>query len=229
MAKQKYLSEAQMAKIKSDVRLKNPQLADDRLERAQWLQVMRKIAEGHKGVCLSQKYVNQVTAIKFRCEEGHEFRSLPVNVINSHWCPKCRYEIRSKNLKKIMIERVKTIVEMNGGQILFEPKDYKGSFKPVKVQCAKGHTWSTRPTVLMRGSWCPICKKETIGAFRRQKGWDKLSDVLKAKKWTLVGPEYVRLKKIYSFRCDKGHTFKLNAYNLVLYPNKQCPKCKKGK
>jgi hypothetical protein len=50
---------------------------------------MRQIAKDRGGKCLSEKYINSVTKIKWRCSEGHEWSSVPSSVRSGTWCRKC--------------------------------------------------------------------------------------------------------------------------------------------
>jgi hypothetical protein len=51
---------------------------------------MKKVAIDRGGDCLSDIYVNSKTKLKWRCAEGHEWQSIPLNVVNKgSWCPIC--------------------------------------------------------------------------------------------------------------------------------------------
>ena len=44
----------------------------------------------YNGVCLSKKYYNTYTKLKFKCSEGHVFYMTFGNIkYNNHWCPYC--------------------------------------------------------------------------------------------------------------------------------------------
>ena len=51
---------------------------------------MREIAIKRGGLCLSDKYVDIHTKLKWQCEKGHVWNAPPDSVNNSnHRCPKC--------------------------------------------------------------------------------------------------------------------------------------------
>lgn len=50
---------------------------------------MHKLAANKKGKCLSKKYINIMTPLKWQCEKGHVWATPPNNIISGTWCPKC--------------------------------------------------------------------------------------------------------------------------------------------
>ena len=54
------------------------------------IEEMQEIAKKRKGRCLSTKYINQNTKLKWECEKGHTWEAAPNNVKNrGQWCPIC--------------------------------------------------------------------------------------------------------------------------------------------
>ena len=51
---------------------------------------MQDIAQERGGVCLSKRYVNAHTKLRWKCREGHEWKSRPNGIKNGNWCPECR-------------------------------------------------------------------------------------------------------------------------------------------
>jgi hypothetical protein len=50
----------------------------------------QQLAESKGGECLSKKYINQKTKLKWRCSKGHEWRAAPGNIkYQNQWCPEC--------------------------------------------------------------------------------------------------------------------------------------------
>ncbi|WP_373322126.1 zinc-ribbon domain-containing protein [Paraburkholderia adhaesiva] len=41
------------------------------------------------GECLSERYVNNETKLRWRCAKGHEWEAVPASVIKGSWCPQC--------------------------------------------------------------------------------------------------------------------------------------------
>ena len=53
------------------------------------IEEMHKIAAGRGGKCLSTKYVNAHTKIKWECAEGHTWEATPGDVKSGTWCGIC--------------------------------------------------------------------------------------------------------------------------------------------
>ena len=69
--------------------------------RAIGIEKMREIAASHGGECLSDKYVNSGTKLKWRCSKGHEWEAVPSSVNNrGSWCKICSVKelTRKRNL-----------------------------------------------------------------------------------------------------------------------------------
>jgi hypothetical protein len=50
---------------------------------------IRKTARERGGKCLSNKYVNGVTKLRWRCSKGHEWEAVPDSIRQGTWCPRC--------------------------------------------------------------------------------------------------------------------------------------------
>jgi len=57
------------------------------------IQEMQKIAESRGGKCLSEKYINVDTRLKWECEKGHVWEAVPSSIKRGSWCARC---VRSK-------------------------------------------------------------------------------------------------------------------------------------
>lgn len=56
------------------------------------LDKMRCIAAEHGGTCLSTRYVNAHSRLKWRCARGHEWFAEPYRVTSGDWCVRCYRE-----------------------------------------------------------------------------------------------------------------------------------------
>jgi len=50
---------------------------------------MHKLAAKKNGKCLSKKYINSYTPLKWKCGKGHTWTTPSNNIIFGTWCPKC--------------------------------------------------------------------------------------------------------------------------------------------
>jgi len=66
---------------------------------------MRDYARGFGGKCISEKYVNSKSHIRWRCAEGHEWEAKPDHVLKGHWCPVCSSGI-SERICRALLEQL---------------------------------------------------------------------------------------------------------------------------
>jgi hypothetical protein len=50
---------------------------------------MKAAAKKRGGMCLSKKYENQRSRLRWRCAHGHEWEALSMNIRHGSWCPIC--------------------------------------------------------------------------------------------------------------------------------------------
>ena len=53
------------------------------------IQDMHNLANKYGGKCLSEKYINANTKLKWQCQKGHIWESTPSSVRRGHWCLEC--------------------------------------------------------------------------------------------------------------------------------------------
>ena len=62
---------------------------------------MQKIARERGGKCLSKKYINGSTLLKWQCQNGHQWMAMPKYVIHENtWCRKCMQDKKRNSQKK---------------------------------------------------------------------------------------------------------------------------------
>jgi hypothetical protein len=53
------------------------------------LSLFQELAANRGGMCLSEAYVNERTALLWRCADGHEWKAVPAKIKAGAWCPRC--------------------------------------------------------------------------------------------------------------------------------------------
>lgn len=54
------------------------------------LDIFQKLAEERGGKCLSNRYINSYTKLKWQCSKKHIWEAKPSAIKNNYsWCPKC--------------------------------------------------------------------------------------------------------------------------------------------
>ena len=119
---------------------------------------MRKLARSRGGMCLSARYVNDRTKLRWRCARRHAWNAEPNHVKAGTWCPRCAVDERYGARKPVYtLEDMKGLAARNGGTCL--SRAYHGMHTPLQWRCASRHEWTTAPAAIRRGSWCPECDR----------------------------------------------------------------------
>lgn len=113
------------------------------------LEEMQELANQHGGKCLSTKYINNNTKLKWLCSKGHTWFAIPSNIKQGHWCLECRGK------KRCTLEEMQVVANNRGGRCLSTA--YYSAFIPLEWECNKKYIFKSNPHNIKRGSWCPIC------------------------------------------------------------------------
>ena len=118
------------------------------------IEVMKQWAAKKGGECLSTRYVNNMTNLKWKCNKGHIFTMKPNSIKSSRtWCPTCSGNVR------LTIEIFNQIAKSRGGKCL--STKYVNNQTKLKFQCAKNHVWMATPFAIKnKKTWCPNCKND---------------------------------------------------------------------
>lgn len=101
--------------------------------------------------CLSDTYFDSQKKLKWQCDQGHIWESVPANIYRGSGCPKCAG-------RNVTIEELRKFAHKKNGKCL--SPEYEGSYKQLLWECELGHRWSATPRSVLRkkgGTWCPIC------------------------------------------------------------------------
>ncbi|MCK4614147.1 MAG: hypothetical protein KAU14_05020, partial [Thermoplasmata archaeon] len=169
---------------------------------------MRKIAKERGGKCLSKKYVNNSTKLRWRCSEGHEWEAIPGNIKSRNWCPYCAGKAPST------IEKMREIAMERGGECLSDK--YVNAHTKLKWRCSEGHEWKNTPGHIKSGQWCPYCagRYQTIEDMR---------EIAESRGGECLSKEYVNSKTKLKWRCSEGHEWE--AVPSSVKSGTWCPVC----
>ncbi len=115
------------------------------------LEEIQKTANKKGGICLTEKYKNDHTKMRWQCKSGHIWEAVVHSIRSGSWCPVC-----AKNIKG-SIDEMKILAASRGGKCL--SSFYKNANTKLKWQCVRKHTWETTPGKIKWGTWCPKCAK----------------------------------------------------------------------
>ena len=178
---------------------------------------MQKLALSRGGLCLSDKYINCQTSLKWQCDKGHIWNMRPMNIRNQkQWCPEC-WEERRGDSTRDTIEHMREIAQARGGYCL--STQYINCETKLHWRCSQMHQWWAIPhSVIYTGTWCLKCsgkEKKTIEDMRaiaRSRGGDCLSDT------------YINISTKLAWLCSEGHEWEASPVNII-HDNTWCPNC----
>ena len=158
------------------------------------IEPLRNIAKERGGECLSTKYVNSHTKLRWRCAKGHEWEAAPTNIRSGQWCRQCA------GLAKLTLESLQELARERGGELL--SNNYVNSSEPLLWRCSRGHEWKANArNVKNNGTWCGKCAErvpltiQEMQALAAERGGRCLSKNYKG--------VFTRLL----WECSEGHTW----------------------
>ena len=180
------------------------------------LKECQKYAEKKGGKCLSEKYINCSTYMKWKCKEGHIWKAKYQDIKNSNsWCARCI------GTQRLTLEECQTVAKERGGKCL--STKYINSVTKMKWECEKGHTWeSIFSNIKRRGSWCPKCSIKIV-ANKLKGNIEECKEVAEEKGGKCLSTEYVNTKTKMSWECKEGHQWKTTFSSIK--SGSWCPKC----
>lgn len=119
------------------------------------IEMARQIAEKNKGKCLSNKYINNYSNLKWECENGHIWLATLHNTKDSGWwCKKC------SGKTKLSIRIAQQIARERKGKCL--SKKYIDGKSPLLWECENNHKWKAAlGDIKNHKTWCPFCRNFT--------------------------------------------------------------------
>ena len=133
------------------------------------------------------------------------------------------------NLKDVDLRRaysnrmdvaVKRLAESKGGEFL--STHYLGSLTKHQWKCDRGHIWTTTPSSISSGNWCPKCAIKK-SAEKRKADFGEILLIIKRKKGVCLQSEYVNSKTKLKIKCSDGHIWETLQSNLK--KGHWCPAC----
>lgn len=189
---------------------------------------MRRLAAEHGGACLSSRYVNNITKLRWRCHRGHEWDAPYSSIQQGKWCQKCGI-IDGANKRRDTIENLRALARSRGGEC---PSDgYTDSKSPLLWRCQEGHEWwalasSVRDTPKRRGSWCARCAHISRGQSQRC-SIESMNTIAKKRGGRCLSKEYVTCQTHLIWECGNGHVWKATPSNIK--KGRWCPTCARRK
>ena len=170
---------------------------------------MNGLAAKKGGKCLSDKYVNSSTKLRWECGECHAWEATPDSIKRGRWCPEC------SGSKQLTIENMQEIATERGGNCLSDKYDNPST--KLKWECCERHVWEATPDSIKQGSWCPEClgsKSLTIEGMQElaaERGGKCLSD------------KYINSSTKLTWECEERHIWEATPSDIKR--ERWCPDC----
>lgn len=116
-------------------------------------------------------YINARTKIQVRCNEcGHEWLSIPNNLMSGEGCPKCANKARILKQTKSEDDFKRQIASINPNIEIIGK--YKNSHTKIKCNCKIcGNVWNPLAWDLVHGTGCPKCSKTSTSYMEQILLW----------------------------------------------------------
>lgn len=178
---------------------------------------MLEIAQEKNGTCLSKKYIDSKTNLKWKCAKGHIWNAAPGGIINGGtWCPTCSIESNASK-QRSTISDMNSLAKSRGGKCI--SKEYINSQSPLEWKCSNGHIWEARPSNINFGGWCPYCSGHKYWGDPLK----ELAIIAKKNGGELLSKKHFGSAKNLIWRCSKGHKWKAKPANIQ--SGTWCPFC----
>ncbi len=164
------------------------------------LREMQLLATHRGGECLSKRYVNEHTKLKWRCIKGHSWQGTPLGAKRGHWCPSCAHT------SKLSLEELQAEANRRGGRCL--STQYINVEAHLRWECAVGHEWDARPAAIRKGSWCPYC------AHVRKLRLGEMQKIAQERGGKCISENYRNCYTNLVWECAVGHRWKATPANV---------------
>ena len=127
-----------------------------------FLQKAKDVAMSRGFECLSKKYVNNHTKLKFRCMCGCVWNASYNSITNMEsGCPRCGRKRMADAMRYCLDDCINTATERLGFCDSIEYVDCKTK---MHWRCFLGHRWDAcYDSIINCGTWCPYCNIPSIG------------------------------------------------------------------
>jgi hypothetical protein len=172
----------------------------------------RALGVSRDGKCLSKKYINNHSKLKWQCKQKHIWWATYSSVKNGTWCPHPDCDTTRYN-----IECARALAETRVGKCL--TTIYVNSSSKMNWECVKGHKWTARYTDIQQGKWCPHPDCDTT------KNTIEDCQIMAAERGgKCLSLQYTNCYSKLEWKCNKGHTW--HAVYSHIKEGTWCPYCK---
>lgn len=170
-------------------------------------------AEKRGGACLSKKYKNALTPMRWRCQSLHVWDAVWSKIKAGQWCRICSTK-KVADKSRHSISLMQTYARRHKG--LCVSKKYIDNGTYLVWQCERGHNFKKTPNLVQQGHWCGKCTKDD----RFNKAWEKyftLAKIYVKKRKGLIKQASPAGGMSIKILCCKGHEWVVDMTALLYY------------
>lgn len=173
--------------------------------------------ENKGGTLVSYDFVNSKSDITIMCHKGHQWTTKIRYIMDGKWCKRCAIDNRALATTN-GISKALDLAKSKGGRLLSPV--YKNRTSLLNWQCEHGHEWKASYALIMRGQWCPTCRKVEKNANTLL----EYKQIALSRGGKCFSDTYVNAKTKLLWECKRGHQFFSSPDNVK--QGKWCPDCK---
>lgn len=163
----------------------------------------RRAAERKGGACLSRKYVNGNTKLKWQCGDGHVWYARPRHILSGpSWCPICVGRVQDEHSHALKLDKMRHLAIERGGELL--TSKYTSAKTKMEWRCSAGHLFSATWNNVSKGTWCAQCNIHSGEELVRL----TLEAIFSEHKFPKVRPDFLKWKRNRNLELD-GYCEKL--------------------
>lgn len=155
-------------------------------------------------------YINSISKVDIMCRRKHVFSQVPSSTNMGHWCSIC-----ADNNATQAEARFRQKVHDKQGTVL---SNYINNRTKVDIQCKALHVFSSPPSDINKGQWCPKCSNR----YPIQAHNNFIASV-KDQKGKVLG-NYINFHHKVAILCEKEHIFEMTPRHIS--QGQWCTKCK---
>lgn len=131
----------------------------------------KRFLECNPNIIQLTEFVGFSTKVKFKCKiDGHIWETLPEVILRGGGCPICA----NKSLLKTHEQYVQEVININPDIDVIGK--YINSDTKILHKCKKdGYEWYAKPSYILSGSGCPVCKESN--GERKVRQWLEKNDI----------------------------------------------------
>lgn len=175
------------------------------------LEELKSIATSRGGKCISTKYVNTHSKLRWECKEKHQWENSPVSIKRGQWCPKCAGK------QKLTINELQDFAHLKDGKCL--SKEYTNNKDKLLWECKNGHQWHATARDVKSNKWCPYCAGKHISI-------NDMQQIAKERGGDCLSTKYISAHAKLIWKCGAGHEFKSPPNSIK--NGQWCPHCASG-